>query len=89
VVDEAHGFTIAVDAKGLISKKSDRYKAAEAVARRSHRLILMTATPHSGRDYSLWALLRLMELTARLLPAPELARCCRCRPSFKALSYVG
>jgi hypothetical protein len=64
VIDEAHGFTIAVDAKGLISKKSDRYKAAEAVARRSHRLVLMTATPHSGRDYSLWALLRLLDLDA-------------------------
>ncbi len=64
VVDEAHGFTIAVDGKGYINKKSERYKAAEAVARRSHRLILMTATPHSGRDYSLWALLRLLDLDA-------------------------
>ena len=64
VVDEAHGFTISVDGKGYISKKSERYKAAEAVARRSHRLILMTATPHSGRDYSLWALLRLLDLDA-------------------------
>src|SRR5205823_11155743 len=42
----------------------ERYKAAEAVARRSHRLILMTATPHSGRDHSLWALLRLLDLDA-------------------------
>ena len=64
VVDEAHGFTLAVDGKGLISKKSERYKAAEAVARRSHRLILTTATPHSGRDFSLWALLRLLDLDA-------------------------
>jgi SNF2 family DNA or RNA helicase len=64
VVDEAHGFTISVDGKGYISKRSERYKAAEAVARRSHRLILMTATPHSGRDYSLWALLRLLDLDA-------------------------
>ena len=64
VVDEAHGFTISVDGKGYINKKSERYKAAEAVSRRSHRLILMTATPHSGRDYSLWALLRLLDLNA-------------------------
>jgi hypothetical protein len=64
VVDEAHGFTISVDGKGYINKKSERYKAAEALARRSHRLILMTATPHSGRDYSLWALLRLLDLDA-------------------------
>lgn len=61
VIDEAHGFTISVDSKGYIRSKSERYKAAELVARRSHRLILMTATPHSGRDYSLWALLRLLE----------------------------
>jgi superfamily II DNA or RNA helicase len=64
VVDEAHGFTISVDGKGNIKQKSERYKAAEAVARRSHRMILMTATPHSGRDYSLWALLRLLDLDA-------------------------
>lgn len=64
VIDEAHGFTISVDGKGAINKKSERYKAAEAVARRTHRLILMTATPHSGRDYSLWALLRLLDLDA-------------------------
>jgi superfamily II DNA or RNA helicase len=64
VVDEAHGFTISVDGKGYINRKSERYKAAELVARRTHRLILMTATPHSGRDYSLWALLRLLDLDA-------------------------
>lgn len=64
VIDEAHGYTISVDGKGYISKKSERYKAAETVSRRSHRLILMTATPHSGRDYSLWALLRLLDLDA-------------------------
>jgi superfamily II DNA or RNA helicase len=64
VIDEAHGFTISVDGKGHIKSKSERYKAAEAVARKSHRLLLMTATPHSGRDYSLWALLRLLDLDA-------------------------
>jgi superfamily II DNA or RNA helicase len=61
---KAHGFTIAVDSNGYINKKSERYKAAEALARRCHRLILMTATPHSGRDHSLWALLRLLDLDA-------------------------
>ena len=64
VIDEAHGFTLSIDGKGYINKKSERYKAAEAVARRSHRLILMTGTPHSGRDSSLWALLRLLDLDA-------------------------
>jgi superfamily II DNA/RNA helicase len=64
VIDEAHGFTISVDGRGSINKKSARYKAAESVAQRSHRLILMSATPHSGKDYSLWALLRLLDMDA-------------------------
>jgi superfamily II DNA or RNA helicase len=64
VIDEAHGFTISVAGNGLINRKSDRYRAAEYVARRSHRLILMTATPHSGTNASLWALLRLLDLDA-------------------------
>jgi superfamily II DNA or RNA helicase len=64
VVDEAHGFTLSVDGKGNIRDRSERYKAAEALARKSHRLILMTATPHSGRDASLWGLLRLLDLDA-------------------------
>ena len=77
VIDEAHGFTISVDARGYIKSKSERYKAAESVARRSHRLVLMTATPHSGKDASLWALLRLLEPDAsgdrcpRKLDVPE------------------
>lgn len=32
IIDEAHGFTLQVDGKGLISKKSDRYKAAEQIS---------------------------------------------------------
>lgn len=64
VIDEAHGFTVSVDARGSIKSKSERYKAAEAVARKSHRLVLMTATPHSGKDASLWALLRLLDADA-------------------------
>ena len=64
VIDEAHGFTLSVDGKGNIRDRSERYKAAEAVARKSHRLLLMTATPHSGRDASLWGLLRLLDLDA-------------------------
>ncbi len=64
VIDEAHGFTLSTDGKGLIKRKSERYKAAEAVSRKSHRLVLMTATPHSGRNESLWGLLRLLDLDA-------------------------
>ncbi|MEV0388072.1 helicase-related protein [Nonomuraea sp. NPDC050643] len=64
VIDEAHGFTLQVDTKGLISKKSERYKAAEQIADRAHRLVLLTATPHSGRNESLWGLLRLLDSDA-------------------------
>ncbi len=64
VIDEAHGYTLAVDGKGFISNKSERYKAAEIVSRTADRLVLLTATPHSGRDASLWALLRLLDLEA-------------------------
>lgn len=61
VVDEAHGFTLQIDGNGLISKKSERYKSAELLAAKAHRLILLTATPHSGRAESLWGLLRLLD----------------------------
>ena len=61
IVDEAHGFTLEIDGKGLIKRRSERYKAAEAVARKAHRLILLTATPHSGRNESMWGLLRLLD----------------------------
>ncbi|MFV2177638.1 helicase-related protein [Actinomadura sp. LOL_016] len=64
VLDEAHGYTLQVDGRGLISKKSARYKAAEQVAARAHRIILLTATPHSGRNESLWGLLRLLDVDA-------------------------
>ncbi len=64
IVDEAHGFTLQVDGKGLISKRSNRYKAAEKVADKAHRLILLTATPHSGKNESLWGLLRLLDADA-------------------------
>jgi superfamily II DNA or RNA helicase len=64
VIDEAHGYTISVDGKGFIKDRSERYKAAELVAMSADRLILLTATPHSGRDASLWALLRLLDMEA-------------------------
>jgi superfamily II DNA or RNA helicase len=64
VIDEAHGYTISVDSKGFIKNRSERYKAGEHVAKAADRLILLTATPHSGRDASLWALLRLLDMDA-------------------------
>lgn len=64
ILDEAHGYTTQVDARRLIEKKSERYKAAESISRKAHRLILLTATPHSGKDASLWSLLRLLDMDA-------------------------
>ena len=61
ILDEAHGYTLQVDGKGLVNKRSERYKAAEKIADKTHRLILLTATPHSGRTESLWGLLRLLD----------------------------
>ena len=64
ILDEAHGYTLQVDAGGRVSKRSERYRAAESVAERAHRLICLTATPHSGRNSSLWGLLRLVDRDA-------------------------
>jgi superfamily II DNA or RNA helicase len=77
VIDEAHGFTLQTDSKGLIKKRSLRYKAAEQVAGAAERLLLMTATPHSGKTDSFWGLLRLLDRDAfgdrcpRSLPVPD------------------
>lgn len=35
--------------------------AAEAVSAQADRLILMTATPHRGKDADFWALMRLLD----------------------------
>ena len=64
ILDEAHGYTLQVDAAGRIKKRSDRYRAAEQVAEKAHRLLCLTATPHSGRNSSLWGLLRLADRDA-------------------------
>jgi superfamily II DNA or RNA helicase len=61
ILDEAHGYTAYVDGKGYLNKKSQRYVAAEAVSAQADRLILMTATPHRGKDADFWALMRLLD----------------------------
>ena len=92
VLDEAHGYTIGIDGKGYIKHRSERYKAAEQVSRRAHRLILLTATPHSGRD-DLWALLppprhgRLGDRCPRHLEVP--ARLYRKVPKEKMKDMAG
>lgn len=61
ILDEAHGYTAYVDGKGYLNKKSQRYVAAEAVSAQADRLVLMTATPHRGKDADFWALMRLLD----------------------------
>ncbi|MFG3130198.1 helicase-related protein [Streptomyces tendae] len=64
VLDEAHGYTLKVNKRGAIDNRTGRYKAAERVARHAERLLLLTATPHSGREESLWGLMRLLDRDA-------------------------
>jgi superfamily II DNA or RNA helicase len=54
IVDEAHTLTLG----------SDRLAAADALARRSDRLVLLTATPHDGREDSFRALCELGKVSA-------------------------
>ncbi|MGW5374791.1 helicase-related protein [Nocardia sp. NPDC003999] len=61
VLDEAHGYTLKIKRRGTIDHRTERYKAAEWVANRADRLLLLTATPHSGREESLWGLMRLLD----------------------------
>lgn len=80
IFDEAHKLSSdrGVD---LRVRKTDRYCLAEAIAGapvqserwrmgwRAHHLLLLTATPHMGKDYPYYALWRLLE--PEMLAAPE------------------
>ncbi|MBC8249093.1 MAG: DUF3883 domain-containing protein [Anaerolineales bacterium] len=59
IFDEAHKLS-AWRENDLTESKSLRYRAAEMIARQGRHLLLMTATPHMGKDdpyYFLWRLL--------------------------------
>ena len=72
VVDEAHKLAASRDAD-LTVRKTDRYKLGEALAGvtaddpqwalpwSARHLLLLTATPHMGKDYPYYALWRLLE----------------------------
>src|SRR3990172_7272153 len=72
VFDEAHKLSANRDAN-LYVRKTDRYHVAEALAGvkgldeswtlswRAHHLLLLTATPHMGKDYPFYALWKLLE----------------------------
>jgi SNF2 family DNA or RNA helicase/DNA-binding XRE family transcriptional regulator len=80
IFDEAHKLT-ADRGSDLRVRKIDRYCLAEALAGiqihdptwrlgwRAHHLLLLTATPHMGKDYPYYALWRLLE--PEVLATPE------------------
>ncbi|HRR86163.1 MAG TPA: helicase-related protein, partial [Phycisphaerae bacterium] len=80
VFDEAHKLS-ADRGSDLRVRKTDRYRLAEALAGvggvgeawtlpwTAHHLLLLTATPHQGKDYPYYALWRLLE--PEVLATPE------------------
>lgn len=80
IFDEAHKLS-ADRGNDLRVRKTDRYKLAEALAGvqgldeawtlpwSAHNLLLLTATPHQGKDYPYYALWRLLE--PEVLSTPE------------------
>uniref|UniRef100_A0A7C3HFA2 DUF3883 domain-containing protein n=1 Tax=Meiothermus ruber TaxID=277 RepID=A0A7C3HFA2_MEIRU len=59
VVDEAH--KLSATRYGPEVKKSQRYRLGEVLARQSHHLLFLTATPHQGDDEKFRLLLDLLE----------------------------
>jgi superfamily II DNA or RNA helicase/DNA-binding XRE family transcriptional regulator len=80
VFDEAHKLSCDRGSDFRV-RKTDRYRLAEAIAGvhtgdrawqlpwHAHHLLLLTATPHMGKDYPYYALWRLLE--PELLTTPE------------------
>lgn len=68
IFDEAHKLSAWRDAD-LTVQKTRRYEMAEQIARQKRHLLLMTATPHMGKDDPYYFLWRLLE--PELLSTPE------------------
>jgi len=68
VFDEAHKLS-ADRNPDLTVRKTARYKLAEYVSRRSRHMLLLTATPHMGKDYPYFCLWKLLE--PDILSTPE------------------
>lgn len=67
VFDEAHKLSANYEADGTV-RKSKRYELAEKIAAQEKNLLLLTATPHMGKDdayYFLWRLLLPEHLAAQ------------------------
>jgi len=74
IFDEAHKLAARYNAD-LTIEKTNRYEMAEVIAQQGRHLLLMTATPHMGKDDQYYFLWRLLE--------PDLLST---QPAFKALS---
>jgi superfamily II DNA or RNA helicase len=84
IFDEAHKLSADRDASSFRLRRTDRYRLAEALAGVGGRearwslpwaarhLLLLTATPHMGKDYPYYCLWRLLE--PELLPTIEAFR---------------
>lgn len=68
VFDEAHKLS-ADRNPDLTVRKTDRYELAEIIASRCQHLLLLTATPHMGKEYPYFALWKLLE--PEVLATPE------------------
>ncbi len=67
VFDEAHKLSANYESDGTV-RKSKRYQLAERIAAQKKNLLLLTATPHMGKDdayYFLWRLLLPEQLAAQ------------------------
>ncbi len=67
VFDEAHKLSANYESDGTV-RKSKRYELAEKIAAQEKNLLLLTATPHMGKDdayYFLWRLLLPEHLAAQ------------------------
>ena len=80
VFDEAHKLSARYESDGTVDK-SKRYELAERIAAQEKNLLLLTATPHMGKDdayYFLWRLLLPEHLAAQKaferLPEKEKSR---------------
>lgn len=71
IFDEAHKLSARRNAD-LTIEKTNRYEIAEIIARQARHLLLMTATPHMGKDDPYYLLWRLLE--PDLFSTPEAFR---------------
>ncbi len=67
IFDEAHKLSVDLDKYGMPSP-TNRYRIAEVFSRMCIHLLLLTATPHQGKDYPYFGLWKLLEPSIFLNP---------------------